>query len=42
MSPLSNANERDYETMYIENEDVKHNNKFEELKRMKYLSEQFC
>ena len=35
MSPLSNANERDYETIYIGKEGVKHNNKFEELKRTK-------
>ena len=30
MSPLSNANERDYEPIYIGNEGVKHNTKFEE------------
>ena len=31
-SPLSNANERDYEPIYIGNEGVKHNIKFEEQK----------
>ena len=30
MSPLSNANERDHEPIYIGNEGVKHNTKFEE------------
>ena len=30
MSPLSNANERDYEPIYIGNEGVKHNTKFKE------------
>jgi len=32
MPPLSNANERDYETIYIGKEGAKHNIKFEEQK----------
>ena len=32
MSPLSNANERDYDPLFIPNEIVKHNINFEEQK----------
>jgi len=35
MSPSLNGNERDYETIYIGNEGVKHNIKFEEQKNEK-------
>ena len=53
MSPLSNANERDYEPVYIGNEGVKHNTKFEEqmnelikrkvlLERSRFLQSETC
>ena len=54
MSPLSNANERDYEPIYhLGNEGVKHNTKFEEqknelikwkvlLERSRFLQSETC